>query len=112
MEDETEEYVESTEISLEEISPEEISPEERAVEPPERALCRALNGPVSRRRLPRWLLDTVLRCRLRVVCFQIWIMRFQIRIVLSLLLRPGVRFTRGTARGTPALRRPRMRVEG
>ena len=48
----------------------------------------------------------------RVVCFQIWIMRFQIRIVLSLLLRPGVRFTRGTARGTPALRRPRMRVEG
>ena len=64
MEDETEEYVESTEISLEEISPEEISPEERAVEPPERALCRALNGPVSRRRLPRWLLDTVLRCRL------------------------------------------------
>ena len=59
MEDETEEYVESTEISLE-----EISPEDRAVEPPERALCRALNGPVSRRRLPRWLLDTVLRCRL------------------------------------------------
>jgi hypothetical protein len=59
MEDETEEYVESTEIS-----PEEISPEERAVEPPERALCRALNGPVSRRRLPRWLLGTALRCRL------------------------------------------------
>jgi hypothetical protein len=48
IEDETEEYVEST----------EISPEERAVEPPERALCRALNGPVSRWRQPRWLLGT------------------------------------------------------
>ena len=59
MEDETEEYVESTEIS-----PEEISPEERAVEPPERALCRALNGPVSKWLLPRWLLGTALRCRL------------------------------------------------